>query len=77
MPFAPLERKAAFMAAVTMKRTVKTKAAEEDIGVSWQHLDCVLLGEREGSAELKEKVAEYVGVPVDEFWKTPEVAQAS
>lgn len=76
MPFAPLERKAAFMAAVTLKETVKTKAAEE-IGVSWQHLDAVLLGERDGSKELREKVADYVGVPVDEFWTKPEVARAS
>jgi hypothetical protein len=76
MPFAPLERKAAFMAAVTMKETTKTAAAEE-LDVSWTHLDAVLLGEREGSAELKEKVADYVGVPVDDFWRAPETAQAN
>jgi hypothetical protein len=76
MPFTPLERKAVFMAAVTLKETVKTKAAEE-IDVSWQHLDAVLLGERDGSRELRERVAEYVGVPVDEFWTPPEVARAS
>jgi hypothetical protein len=73
MPFAPLERKAAFMAAVTLKETTKTAAAEE-LGVSWTHLDAVLLGERDGSAELREKVAAYVDVPVDEFWKEPAVA---
>ena len=77
MPFTPLERKAVFMAAVTMKETVKTKAAPEDLGVSWQHLDAVLLGERDGSKGLRERVAEYVGVPVDEFWTPPEVARAS
>lgn len=75
MPFAPLERKAAFMATVTMKETTKTAAAEE-LGVSWTHLDAVLLGERDGSLELREKVAAYVGVPLDEFWKVPDAAVA-
>lgn len=67
MPLAPLERKAAFMAAVTLKSTTKTAAAEE-LEVSWTHLDFVLLGERDGSVELREKVAAYIGVNPEEFW---------
>lgn len=75
MPFTPIERKAAFMAAVTLKETTKTAAAEE-LEVSWTHLEFVLDGVRVGSTELKEKIADYVGIPSSQFWKEP-IAVAS
>lgn len=56
------------MAAVTLKKTNKTAAADE-LGVSWTHLDFVLLGDRIASSELKEKIADYVGIPSAQFWK--------
>lgn len=71
MPFTPIERKAAFVAACTLKNAHKSKVAEEEIGVSWTHLDAVLLGQRDGSTEVRDKIAAYVGVPSREFWKEP------
>lgn len=71
MPFTPIERKAAFVATCTLKGLQKSVIARPQFGVSWQHLDYVLMGQREGSAELKEKIAEFVGVSTAEFWKEP------
>jgi len=70
MPFTPIERKAAFMAAVTLKKTNKTAAAET-LEVSWTHLECVLDGTRIGSAVLKDRIAEYIGIPSARFWAEP------
>jgi len=66
-----LERKAAFVAAATLHQDTKMAAAEK-CGVSWQHLLYVLDGEREPSAELRERVAEYVGMPVSQLF--PDIA---
>ncbi len=75
MPFAPIERKAAFMAAVTLKKTNKTAAAL-GLGVSWTHLDAVLMGERDGSMRLKDEIAEYVGISTLHFWRERIAAEA-
>ena len=32
------------------------------------HITDVLKGTRQGSAGLKDRIAQYVGVPYDEFW---------
>lgn len=69
MPLTPIERKATFVAACTLKGLTLTNAAKQECGVSWQHLDLVLLGGREGSVELKQKVAAFVGVSAHLFWK--------
>lgn len=76
MPYTPIERKAAFVAACTLKSAHKSKVALDEFGVSWTHLDAVLLGTRDGSEELRDKVAEYVGVPSKEFWKERLAASA-
>lgn len=71
MSFTPIERKAAFVATCTLKGLTKSPIAKPMFGVSWQHLNLVLLDEREGSAELKGKIADFVGVPASQFWRKP------
>lgn len=75
MPLTPLERKAAFAHAVTLRGKSKTAAAKEDLGVTWTHLSAVLEEDRDGSEELRRRFADYIGVPVEECW--PEPARAA
>lgn len=67
MPLKPLERKASFAGAVVLHETTQQAACKE-LGVSWTHLHFCFLGNRQPSEELMERVAEYVGVPVGQFW---------
>lgn len=67
----PLERKAAFAHAVTMRRTTRSRAAKEELGVSLLHLRYVLDGTRVGSAELLQRFADFIGRPLDEVWPEP------
>jgi hypothetical protein len=60
MPMTPLQRKAAFRAAATLSEVSMAVAARR-LGVSYNHLMLVLAGTREGSIELKNRVAEFVG----------------
>lgn len=69
----PLERKAAFVAAVTLRQSTRMRAAKE-IGVSWQHLRCVLEDERVGSLELKRRIAIYVGLPIEQLFPDRQAA---
>ncbi len=57
---APLERKAAFKAAVTMNRVTAAQAAR-NLNVSYNHLMLVLNGDRVGSERLCHAVAAYLG----------------
>jgi len=56
MAMTPLQRKAAFRSAVTLKRMTMSAAAAS-LGVSYNHLMLVLAGERLGSKALKAKIA--------------------
>jgi chemotaxis protein histidine kinase CheA len=69
----PIQRKAAFMAAVTLRGSTRMAAAAE-LGVSWTHLLGVLDGLRTGSAELKRRIAIYVGMPVDQLFPETKAA---
>ena len=73
MIMTPLERKAAFRAAATMHESTMNNAARK-LGVSYNHLMLVLAGPeghkegREGSAALRERIAQFLGCPVDEVF---------
>jgi transcriptional regulator with XRE-family HTH domain len=70
MAMTPLERKAAFRAAVTLRQITMAEAAAE-LGVSYNHLTLVINGERVGSERLEEAVARAIGRPVaDVFGRT-------
>lgn len=60
MAMTPLQRKAAFKAAVTLRQVTMADAAAT-LGVSYNHLSLVLRGERIGSARLEEGIATFVG----------------
>lgn len=75
MRLSPLERKAAYAHAVTMRGKSKTAAAREDLGVTWTHLSAVLEGERDGSPALRRRFADYIGVTIQQCW--PELAAAT
>lgn len=68
MTLPPIERKAAFAAEITRRGKVKTAAAKEDLGVSWTHLEKVIDEEREGSVDLLERFASYIGLSLEETW---------
>ena len=58
----PLERRAAFKAAVTLQQMTMAGAATY-LGVSYNHLSLVLAGERHGSARLEQAIADYLRRP--------------
>lgn len=71
MAMTPLERKAAFRAAVTLRQITMAEAAAE-MGVSYNHLTLVINGERVGSARLEEAIARALNHSVTEvFGRTP------
>lgn len=71
MAMTPLERKAAFRAAVTLRQVTMAEAAAQ-LGISYNHLTLVINGERVGSARLEEGIAETIGRSVSEvFGRTP------
>ena len=67
MAMTPLERKAAFRAAVTLRQVTMAEAAAE-LGISYNHLTLVINGERVGSARLEEGIAATIGRPVTEVF---------
>ena len=70
MAMTPLQRKAAFKAAVTLREVTMAEAAHE-LGVSYNHLTLVLKGERIGSARLEQEIATFVGLPVGDLFTRP------
>lgn len=60
----PRERKAAFKSAVELNATTCAAASAESIGVTWHHLSEGLQNLRPLSAEVQQKFADYIGVPV-------------
>jgi len=71
MAMTPLERKAAFRAAVTLRQITMAEAAAE-LGISYNHLTLVINGERVASARVEEGIAGMIARPVTEvFGRTP------
>lgn len=68
MAMTPLERKAAFKAAVTLRQVTMAEAAAS-MGVSYNHLLLVLGGERVGSERLERAIADFVGRPAGEMFE--------
>lgn len=79
MPMSPLERKAAFLYAVTMNRTTLEAASRESIGVTWFHLaQGIKYPEYRGmSAEVKQKFAAYIGRTVEDVFGDSSAATAA
>ncbi len=67
MAMTPLERKAAFRAAVTLRQITMAEAATQ-LGISYNHLTLVISGERVGSARLEEGISAVIGRPVAEVF---------
>ena len=67
MAMTPLERKAAFRAAVTLRQITMAGAAAE-MGVSYNHLTLVINGERVGSARLEEAISRALNRSVAEVF---------
>jgi hypothetical protein len=60
LPMTPLERKAAFKAAVTLNQCTAAVAARQ-LKVSYNHLMLVLNGDRTGSKRLCRDIAAFLG----------------
>ena len=60
----PLQRKAAFKAACTLKEISAAEAARR-LGASYNHVVLVLSGERNGSAGLQRRIAQFLDRPID------------
>ena len=67
MAMTPLERKAAFRSAVTLRQLTMAEAAAE-LGVSYNHLTLVMRGDRVGSAGLEAGIAAMIGRSVTEVF---------
>jgi hypothetical protein len=67
MAMTPLERKAAFKAAVTLREMTMAEAAQS-LRVSYNHLMLVLAGHRVGSLRLEHDVAAFVRMDRDELF---------
>jgi len=63
----PLERRAAFKAAVTLAQTTSGEVARK-MGVSYNHMTLVLKGERHGSAQLEQAIATFLRRPRKEVF---------
>jgi transcriptional regulator with XRE-family HTH domain len=68
MPMSPLERKAAFRAAATLKEVTMANAARR-LGVSYNHLMLVLNGDRKASSALKSRIADFLGCAAPEVFE--------
>jgi hypothetical protein len=69
MAMTPLERKALFKSAVTLREITMQQAADE-LGVSYNHLMLVLRGDRVASERLEHDIADFVGRPVRDMFQT-------
>lgn len=74
MAMTPLERKAAFKAAVTLAQTTLETASVERVGVTWYHLSEGIAEKRPLSAEVKQRFANYIGRRVDDVFDPQEAA---
>jgi len=69
MAMTPLERKAAFKAAVTLREMTMAEAAAL-LRVSYNHMMLVLAGHRVGSLRLENDIALFVRCDVEELFPT-------
>ena len=67
MAMTPLERKAAFRAAVTLRQVTMAEAAAR-LGISYNHLTLVIKGERVGSVGLEQGIAAMIERPVTDVF---------
>jgi transcriptional regulator with XRE-family HTH domain len=67
MAMTPLERKAAFRAAVTLRQVTMAEAAAQ-LGISYNHLTLVINGERVGSTRVEDGIAAVIGRSVSEVF---------
>jgi hypothetical protein len=72
-----LERKAAFVYAVTLDNWTLKDASQRICGVTWHHLREGIAGLRPLGAETQEKFAAYIGRPVHEVFGSAEPAPAN
>lgn len=72
----PLERKIAFRQQAMSEQRTLNAAAVVACGVSWPHLSAGIAGIRPMSAEVKQRFANYIGMPVDEVFPPVESAVA-
>jgi hypothetical protein len=68
MTMTPLERKAAFLYAVTMNKTTLEAGAQDGCDVTWFHLSQGIAGERKLGAEVKQKFAAYIDRSVEDVF---------
>lgn len=68
MAMTPLERKAAFKAAVTLRQMTQAEAAKEVFGVTWFHLVEGIAGRRSLRPELRKRFASFIGKTVEEVF---------
>lgn len=68
MPMSPIERRAAFRAAVILKQTTMTRAAAS-LGISYNHLVLVLAGNRRASRRLQSAVATFLEVSIERVFE--------
>lgn len=71
----PLQRKAEFAKATTLKKKGVSAASKEDLDSSWTHLRECFEEERTPSRDLATRVAAYVEMEPDEFWGAEIMAQ--
>jgi transcriptional regulator with XRE-family HTH domain len=70
------ERRLMFKASCEAKKETQAAVCRRwDYTVT--HITDVLKGTRAGSAGLKDRIAQYVGVPFDEFWGSDGAAAGS
>lgn len=77
MPMSPIERKAALKSAATLKGHTVGGAAQTEMGCSAQHLTNVMDDPERGSLEIRERFAEYVGLPYEKVWGKRPAASAA
>lgn len=71
MAMTPLQRKAAFRSAATLRQVTMADAARQ-LGVSYNHLTLVLRGDRTGSVRLDQAIAAFIGRPVADVFSLSE-----
>ncbi|MFL5481120.1 MAG: hypothetical protein ACJ8AK_02940 [Gemmatimonadaceae bacterium] len=71
----PLQRKAEFAKAATLRDKASGVAALEDLDSSWTHLRECFEGKRTPSKELATNVAAYVEMDPEDFWGAEVMAQ--
>lgn len=72
----PIERKVAFRAQATRDGKTLSAAAQDACGCTLFHVSGMIAGTRAVSAEVKQRFANYIGLPVEEVFPPAESAVA-